>query len=344
MQRNLLRGTVLFALLLTVVSCGKKESNLAEPSSTIKVKSQVVKKVEITNPKSYSATIEPEQVATIGFSVPGTVTGVFVKEGQQVKVGQQLAKLDDQQFANAYQIAVASYNQVEDLYSRFTKLYEKGSLPERDYLDIKTKLAQAKASKNISAKQLSDVNLRASFHGVITMKAVEKGMVIGPGQPLFTVANLDNVYAKINVPESEVSLFKKGQVAKLYIPSLKQEFQGVIELVNPQADPLTRAFMVKVKIKNANQEIFGGMLGDIWLSEEKSEQIIIPASAIHKGENGVTNVYVLNGSSSEVIQKRVKVASVRGASELVIESGLETGERIVISANAKLYDGAVITQ
>lgn len=344
MQRNLLKGTVLFALMLTIVSCTKKESNLAEPTSAIKIKSEVVKKVMVSNPKSYSATVEPEQVATIGFSVPGTVTGVFVKEGQKVQVGQQLAQLDNQEFSNAYQIATASYDQVVDLYNRFTKLYEKGSLPERDYLDIKTKLAQAKASKNISSKQLNDANLKASFSGVVTMKSVEKGMVIAPGQPLLTVANLNEVFAKINVPESEINQFKKGQQAKLYIASLQKEFDGIIDLVNPQADPLTRAYMVKVRIKNSDLQILGGMLGDVWLAGTQTEQIIIPASAVHKGENGVTNVYVLDGSSSGVIKKRVKVSNVRGANELVIQSGLEPGERLVIHASSKLYEGAAIVQ
>lgn len=344
MQRNLLKGTVLFALMLTIVSCTKKESNLAEPTSAIKIKSEVVKKVMVSNPKSYSATVEPEQVATIGFSVPGTVTGVFVKEGQKVQVGQQLAQLDNQEFSNAYQIATASYDQVVDLYNRFTKLYEKGSLPERDYLDIKTKLAQAKASKNISAKQLNDANLKASFSGVVTMKSVEKGMVIAPGQPLLTVANLNEVFAKINVPESEINQFKKGQQAKLYIASLQKEFEGIIDLVNPQADPLTRAYMVKVRIKNSDLQILGGMLGDVWLTDTQTEQIIIPASAVHKGENGVTNVYVLDGSSSGIIKKRVKVSNVRGANELVIQSGLEPGERLVIHASSKLYEGATIVQ
>ncbi|MBB1140736.1 efflux RND transporter periplasmic adaptor subunit [Myroides sp. WP-1] len=344
MQRNVLKGTVLFALLLTGVSCSKKESNLSEPSQAIKVKSEVVKKVVIANPKSYAATVEPEQIATIGFSVPGTVNGVFVQEGQHVQAGQQLARLDDQEFSNAYQIAAASYDQVLDLYNRFTKLYEKGSLPEREYLDIKTKLAQAKASKNISSKQLGDASLKASFHGVITMKSVEKGMVVAPGQPMFTLANLDQVFAKINVPESEITQFKKGQQANLFIASLQKEFQGTIDLINPQADPVTRTYMVKVRIQNANQEILGGMLGDVWIKEVEKEEIIIPASAIHKGENGVTNVYVLNGGSTGVVKKRVKVSNVRGANDLVIQSGLEVGERVVITSSARLYEGAVVAQ
>lgn len=344
MQKNVLRGTVLSALLLTLVSCAKKESNFREPSSVIQVKSQVIQKVRVVNSKSYAATLEPEQIATIGFSVPGRVTGVYVKEGQYVLAGQQLAKLDNQEFANAYQIAAASYAQVEDLYHRLHTLYEKGSLPERDYLDIKTKLAQANASKNISAKQLQDTHLKASFHGVITMKALEKGMVIAPGQPLLTVANLDEVLANINVPESEINQFKKGQLASLYISSLQKEYQGSIDLVNPQADPITRAYRVKVRIKNTDHEILGGMLGDVWLKEEQREEIIIPASAIHKGENGVTQVYVLDGSSAGVVKKRVKVSNVRGATDLVIESGLEVGDRLVITSSAKLYEGAVVAQ
>lgn len=211
-------------------------------------------------------------------------------------------------------------------------------------MDIKTKLAQANASKNISAKQLQDTHLKASFHGVITMKALEKGMVIAPGQPLLTVANLDEVLANINVPESEINQFKKGQLASLYISSLQKEYQGSIDLVNPQADPITRAYRVKVRIKNTDHEILGGMLGDVWLKEEQREEIIIPASAIHKGENGVTQVYVLDGSSAGVVKKRVKVSNVRGATDLVIESGLEVGDRLVITSSAKLYEGAVVAQ
>lgn len=333
---------VLLTLGSTIVGCARKQSNLTEASDTIKVKSQVVKKSIISNPKSYSATLEPKQTATIGFPVPGTVTGVYVKEGQYVQSGQLLAKLDDQAFSNAYQIAAASSEQVADLYHRFNELYEKGSLPERDYLDIKTKLAQAKASENISAKQLNDANLKASFHGVITMKSVEKGIVVAPGQPLFTLVNLDEVFAKINVPESELGQFKKGQQTKVYIPSLQKEYRGIIDLINPQADPLTRAYMVKIKVQNSEREILGGMLGDVWLQEEQSEQIVIPARAVHKGEDGVTHVYTIDEGASKAIKKRVKVSNVSGTEDLVIQSGIEEGERIIVGSSGRLYEGALI--
>ncbi|WP_353162225.1 efflux RND transporter periplasmic adaptor subunit [Myroides odoratus] len=344
MQRNLVRGTVLAALLLTTMSCAKKESNFSAPPTAIQVKSQVVKKVKLANPKSYAATLEPDQMATVGFAVPGTITGVYVKEGQTVRAGEVLAKLDDQAYANTYQIAAASYNQVVDLYQRLHKLYEKGSLPERDYLDVKTKLAQAQANKNINAKQLKDASLTASFSGVITMKAAEKGMVIAPGQPVFTLSNLDVVFARINVPESEINQFKKGQVASLYLPSLQKEYQGIIDLVNPQADPVTRTYRVKVRLDNPNHEILGGMLGDVWVADELQEQIIIPANAVQIGDHGVTYVYVLDGSSTGVVRKRVRVAEVRGSSELIIQQGLEAGERLVTTSSAKLYEGAVVAQ
>ncbi|MDH6600753.1 hypothetical protein M2306_001447 [Myroides gitamensis] len=73
-------------------------------------------------------------------------------------------------------------------------------------------------------------------------------------------------------------------------------------------------------------------------------KIIISASAVQIGENGVTHVYVLDGSSTGVVRKRVKVAQVRGSSELIIQQGLEAGERLVTTASAKLYEGAVVAQ
>ncbi len=142
-----LRIIPVISLLLSAASlagCGSKEDEKQVQPAPVNVSTQHVQKINAFQELAYSATIEPDNTARIGFAVSGIVEQVAVKEGQSVKQGQFLASIDATEYSNALTIANASLEQAEDSYKRLNELYQKGSLPARDYIDIKTKLEQRK--------------------------------------------------------------------------------------------------------------------------------------------------------------------------------------------------------
>eukprot|EP00388_Colpodella_angusta_P003524 GDKJ01012403.1.p3 GENE.GDKJ01012403.1~~GDKJ01012403.1.p3 ORF type:complete len:344 (-),score=21.58 GDKJ01012403.1:240-1271(-) len=333
----------LAVMLLTVLSsCGNKEEKTvkAVPSKVI------VHEISTSHQKQelvYSGTIEPDNVAQIGFAVPGIVKHISVQEGQKITKGQLLASLDASEYVNALAIADAGYEQAVDMYNRLDGLYKKGSLPEKDFIDIKTKLAQAKANKSINAKHIADSKLYAPMSGIITVKSIEQGSTAAPGIPAFTIIKTDQVYAKVAVPESEVGSLKMGTTVDIFVPTLKKTFKGKISIINPQADAVSKTYSVKVRLANVDGSLLPGMLAQTKIGTGKMiDQISIPTKAIMQDADGLTYVFVAN-ENKKAIRTRVTIGNALGNNELLIQNGLLKGQKVIISGQSNLRDGADIS-
>lgn len=332
----------LIALALLTVSCNKKKQE-QEKTQAVRVNVQKIQKVDRLQELNYSATIEADNTAQVSFAVPGTVYYVAVNEGQTVQNGQLLASIDATTYSNALQIANLSYEQSLDTYHRLNELYVKGSLPEKDYIDIQTKLAQSAANKRISVKQITDTRLYAPMTGIITHRFIEKGSAAAPGMPAFSIIKTDMVYAKITVPESEVGILKQGMVANVFIPTLNDSIKGKISIINPQADDKSKTFTIKIKIDNGSQKLLPGMLAYVKVNPMKTEKVIvIPATAVVRDADDLTYVYVANIDKT-VVRKRITVGSITGTQEIIIKEGLNEGDKIVTAGQSRLKDGALVS-
>lgn len=341
MKTELKSFLTLIILALVTVSCSDKKQEQEKPT-VVKVDVQKIQKVSRVQELNYSATIEADNTAQISFAVPGVVNKVVVNEGQSVHQGELLANIDATTYSNALQIANLSYEQAIDTYTRLNELHDKGSLPEKDYIDIKTKLAQSAANKRISGKQITDTRLYAPMSGIITHRFIEKGSAAAPGIPAFSIIKTDMVYAKITVPESEVGIFKQGMVANVFIPTLNDSIKGKISIINPQADDKSKTFTIKIKIDNGTQKLLPGMLAYVKINPMKTEKVIvIPATAVIRDSDDITYVYVINDKVA--IRKRITVGSITGAQEIVIKEGLNEGDNIVTAGQSRLKDGSLVS-
>jgi RND family efflux transporter MFP subunit len=291
---------------------------------------------------SYSGTIEAENTASIGFSVPGVVDHLAVQEGQTVKQGQLLASLDATEYENALTIANVALEQAEDLYNRLNSLYEKGSLPAKDYMDIKTKVAQAKANQSINAKRIRDSRLIAPMSGTITAKMIERGSVAAPGVPAFKIVKTDKVYARVAVPEGEVGELQKGMAADVFIPTLHDTVRGTITIINPQADEISRTYTVKIMLDNAAGRLLPGMITTVSVLTGKTRgAITVPATAIVRDADDITYVYTTN-AQKKAVRKRVDVTGITGDNEAIV-SGLAQGDQVVIAGQTRIKEGSAVT-
>jgi RND family efflux transporter MFP subunit len=331
-----------FVLMISLItSCSSKEHKKPE-AATVVVKTIRVQKAPLSHLLSYPGSIEPDNTADIGFAVPGTVSNIAVQEGDHVRQGQLLASIDDTEYSNALAIANASLEQAEDMYRRLNELYQKGSLPAKDYIEIKSKVAQAQANKSISAKRIGDSRLYAPIAGIITARKIERGSTAAPGVQAFTIIKTDVVTAKFTVPESEVGALRNGMDAKVYIPTLADTISGKIAIINPQADAVSRTYTIKIKIANADGRLLPGMLTSVYVSAVKPvNTIAIPATAIIRDADDITYVYVAK-EGQQAIRKRVTTGALSGDNEVVITSGLSEGDLLITGGQSHLKDGSNI--
>ncbi|SEI38397.1 RND family efflux transporter, MFP subunit [Dyadobacter koreensis] len=323
-----------------LVGCSAKEEKKASERA-VKVTIQQIQNRGQAEELSFSGTIEADNSVQIGFSVPGTVSSVKVDEGQHVGTGQLLAAIDATEYDNALLIAGAGLEQAEDMYARLNGLYQKGSLPAKDFIEIKTKLAQAKANKNLSMKRVADTKLYAPMSGIITVKSIERGAMAAPGAAAFTIIKTDQVYARLTVPESEIGKLTKGQSASVFISTLDQTFTGRIAIINPQADAVSKSYTVKVQLQNPGGRLLPGMIAQTKIATGKSlDAITVPASAVIRDADDITYVFVA-GDDQKVTRKRITASGVQG-DDVIISDGLKQGDKVVVAGQTRLKDGASV--
>ncbi|KAA8482923.1 RND family efflux transporter MFP subunit [Arcticibacter tournemirensis] len=342
MKINSILTPFILVIISSLTSCGSS-GQTEQHSSEIKVSVKKIEQGEQFQELKYPGTIEPDNTAQIGFAVAGVVNNVVVQEGQHVKKGQLLASIDATEYSNALLIAKASLEQAEDMYQRLTGLYKKGSLPEKDYIDIKTKVAQARANKSINEKHIRDSKLYSPMTGIISNKMVETGSSAALGLPAFRIVKTDEVYVKVSVPESEVGAISDGMKASVFIATLNTTVNGKVNIINPEADNVSRTYTVKIKLGNRDGRLLPGMLADARISTGKQVKMIaVPSSSIVRDADNITYLFIA-GNNRKATKRRVTVGDALGYSEVAITSGLAEGDQIIVAGQTRLKDGAAIS-
>ncbi|MCB0458900.1 MAG: efflux RND transporter periplasmic adaptor subunit [Flavobacteriaceae bacterium] len=342
-NKQLLYLITLFPFFL---NCNKSNVSNGENSdnSIIQTKVEVVKinQTAIGEILSYNGSIEPKVSVPISFLLPGTVSHIYVQEGDWVKEGQILAKIDDISQQNAYNGTLAALNQAQDAYNRLKSVYDKGSLPEIQMQEITSKFEQAKSANKIAYQNLLNCTLKAPSSGFIGSREVEAGSTSIPGNPVFTLVSLNEVYVKIAVPENEINQLKKDQEATVVIPAIgNQEILGQIEKIGVVANMLAKTYEVKILLKNPNLIIKSGMACDVTIkANPNNDKITIPYRSVIKEEDGRT--YVFKVSKDKTVSKTYVQLGSFVNNNIEILSGLTTGDIIITEGHHKLSENDLV--
>lgn len=330
------------SLLFFLVSCGKTEQ-LKNETEAVKVKVEKVVFSEDGYESFYSGTVNEENSTSLSFSVMGTVKSVHVGWGSVVHRGQLLATIDDSSIRSAYNAAKASLEQAEDAYRRMKELHDKGSLADIKWMDAQSKYQQACSMEEMARKNLDDCKLYAPYSGVIASKSVEVGQNVSPGLPVFNIVDRQNLNVVVSVPETEISNVNKGQGAVIVIPALADmKVDGEVTEKGIKANPLSRSYEVKIKIKDGDalKRIMPGMITEVFMSGESSEQkIVIPANILQLDENNEYFVWLNNGGKAS---KRIVSCGDFTANGVIVVSGLHAGDEVIVEGQQKVCEGTVI--
>ena len=239
-MRQLCNVTVLL-LLFGLTSCqnnGDKQTTM----SPVKVKVLRVSSSEIDGTERFSGTVEEANSTSLSFSIMGTVKTVHVGLGDRVAKGQLIATVDPLSMQSSYDAAKASLAQAEDAYRRMKELYDKGSLPEIKWVEVQSKLQQAKSMEEVARKNLDDCKLYAPFSGIISEKMAEVGQNIMPGLSVVKLVTANQLKVKIAVPETEIAAIATGQKATITVSALNgRVFAGTVTEIGIVANPLSRS-------------------------------------------------------------------------------------------------------
>ena len=339
MKTKSVHAATALAVALLVGGCQRDPAPIAQEPSPVQV--HAISPHDLPVEVIASGAIEAIDKADVAFMVPGRVIAVDAEDGAMVRQGQLLARLDPADYEKGLAIAEAQLAEVQARHGRLSRLHEAGSLTDTDFDKIDAALKQTTAAAELARRQLGYTELHAPFDGWIVKRGIAAGVVTAPGAPVVTVFSPGAVWANLGVSEAEVAQVRVGQSTAVSVPATRTEaHRGIIEAILPNADPLSRAFTVKVRLANEDGSLRHGnvVVGHIFTGETR-RAITVPPQVVQKNPDGSLFVWLFDPVRQVAVRQLVEVGALR-ATEVVIAAGLKEGDRIILNVPHTLFEGA----
>jgi membrane fusion protein (multidrug efflux system) len=273
----------------------------------------------------------------VAANTSGRVEWIGPREGQAVKKGDLLAKIDVSALKASLEHARAAYKLADDLYERRRRLYD-NKIIAREELD------QSETQRKLAAADLEQVKVRynhgfpkSPITGVINYLYLEVGEFADTGKPIVDIVNIDRIKINVRVPELDVRYVKKGQTTPIRIDAFPDRtLLGTVEFVAFKADHATKTFLVRSVIDNPDHDIRPGMIGRVaFVRREIPDAVAAPLFAI-VDKGGERIVFVEKDGLAE---SRVISIGVIEADRVQITSGLNVGDHLIVQGHTEVEDG-----
>lgn len=350
--------TPLFVLLLSSCHGEKKESLSKEPAITVKVSGAS----ENNNGHFVTASgkIEAESSANLSTRMMGYVTKIHVQVGQKVNAGQLLVSINNSDLqAKKAQVdasilqATAGYNNAKKDYDRFVNLFKQQSASQKELDDMTARYEMAKAGlegakqmRNEVMAQFSYSNITAPFAGIVTNTFVKEGDMTNPGMPLVSVEGASRLQVIAMVSESDIASIKKGMAVKVLVKSSNESLNGKVNEVSLSAKNTGGQYLVKINLDKTDATVLSGMFVNVQfpvtntVQTSKSEKVLVPESALVQ-QGQLTGIYTI-GTGNIAILRWLRIGKNFG-NQVQVLSGLSANEQYIVSAEGKLYNGALVS-
>jgi len=360
---------IIFTIIITSLcfsSCG--DGNAAGPKpgpAPVAVNTYTVSMQNVTGVDNYPATVIPLNEVELRAEVNGSITGIFVQDGQTVKEGQKLYEIDRSIYLANYrqadaQLKVAKTNleQAKRDAERYKRLQEKDAIARQIVENAETALMNAESQILVAEAALANAQtnlsrsvITAPFSGTIGISNLRLGSVVSAGTTLInTISSTDPIAVDFAVNEKDIYRFAMlldippkdtDSTFTLQLPGGQVYPQvGKLVAIDRAVDPLTGTIKARLSFANPNGYLRAGMSGVVKVrNQDTGEKLVIPTVALME-QLGEFYVFTV-GDSNKVTQQRVMLGGIIG-DKTVIREGLDTGAVIVTSGIQNMKNGTVV--
>ena len=311
------------------------------PKAADAVPVEVVKAAHRPVAASYTGTaaLEPRGESQVVAKTSGVALAVMVEEGQSVRAGQPLVRLDPDRARLAVAQASAQMHKLENNYHRAKQLVTQQMISANDVDQIKFDLENARAQYTMATLELSYTTVVAPISGIIASRSIKTGNFVQINTPIFTIVDTSRLEATLNVPEREFETLKAGQSVQLSADAMPgKTFEGRIDRVSPVVDSGSGTFRV-ISTFEGGGLLQPGMFGRVRISyDQRANALVIPRNALLEDGNEPT-VYTVRDN------KAVRSVLKLGYSEgqwVEVRQGLKEGDPVVVAGKSALRDGSAV--
>jgi RND family efflux transporter MFP subunit len=290
--------------------------------------------------------VETKQNLVLTPEMSGILKQVFVKEGQVVKKGQLLARIDDGGLAQQKAQLQIQADLAKTTFDRQKRLWEQNIGSEMQYLNTKSAYEALQESVNQINQQIAKTNLSAPFSGIVDDVITEQGSVVAAGQSeIIRIVNLDNMYIQTDVPESYIKEVTKGKDVEVFFPVLGKTLDAKIRQTGNFINPANRTFKIEIAISNKDKSMKPNLTARLKINDYTSKNaILIPQSIISENAEGEQYIYILidkNEDKATARQVIIKTGKTQG-DKIEILSGVDDNSEIIKEGARSVKDGQIV--
>jgi len=274
----------------------------------------------------------------------GQVKAIYVKQGDRVRSGQLLLKLDD---AIVRQQIATLQNQLtfaKDLYTRQQNVWSQGIGTEVQVLNAKNAVDNLEKQMALLNEQLAMTNVYAQVSGIAETVAIRVGEVF-TGNPMagITIVNPTNLKAVVDVPENYLARIVKGTPVVIDLPDLKKSHRSVISLVSETIGQTTRSFTAEAKLP-ADPAVKPNQVAIVRILDHASKNaVVVPLATLQSDEKGKFVFVMEEAGGKRIARKKTVIMGELYDESVEIRSGLSKDEKLITKGFQGLYDGQLIT-
>lgn len=347
MQVNFLKSiSMALVVAVTAIACSSKASGdkQAENSAAIvpalPVDVKIVAASTIEQSEVVAGSIIANRVVDITGELPKKINMVLFKDGNYVEAGQTLYKLYDGDIKARIRQLDADLHLASINEKRLSELQKTESVRREEYDIALARLQSFQAQKELLEVELSKTVIKAPFSGLIGISKVFTGSFVTPGVPLVSLVEQQVLKIQFGVSEKYLPVIKPG--SKIYFSTeLNSNMtSAVVVSTDASLDVQSRNIIVQAQFTNTGNKYRPGMSARVSFgtSVQNEKQIMLPTEALIPGGNGYS-VYVVRNGTAKLTP--VTIGN-RNEIEVIIKSGLQTGDSVMVSNTLRAADGAPV--
>lgn len=314
----------------------KNESGPSQQSQVLPVEAFVVKPIQFDRKIIITGSILANETIEVKSEVSGKITRIYFNEGQAIKKGDVLIKIEDDELQAQLEKARHNKKLNEDSEFRQRKLLEKEAISQEEYDNALNRLNTSNADIMLLQAQLDKTTIRAPFNGFIGFRYVSEGAYISPSVVMATLYNLNPAKIEFSIPAKHAARVSANSKIYFSVEGDTTQLEGIVYAVEPQIDANTRTLKIRAIAPNPNAKMLPGQFVTIQLVlEHLNRAMLIPTESIVPELEGTKVYYSSNGKAGES-----KITTGERTERFIeILSGLQFGDTVLTTGILQLRSG-----
>lgn len=274
----------------------------------------------------------------------GRLLSVSASEGDYVKKGQLIARVDLKALSDQKAELETSMGYAKDVYDRQKRLWDQNIGSEIQFLQAKNAYERLQKTMTTLETQIAKANVYAPISGVVDREFLKAGEMAGPGAPIVQIFNPNKLKIAADIPEAYLGKIKRGDKVEINFPAIDKQIMKSISLLGRTIDPSNRTFKVEVASTSAGGILKPNLLAEMKFNDfTKEKAIVVPLEIVQEEVSGKKYVFTAESRDGKVVAKKSYVTIGEGyQGDIIIEEGLQSGDQIIIEGARSVAKGDAI--